>query len=67
MAPDGKFTIRVGNAEMKKVLPTFAMGAPGEAFAMIGSGGYLEICVNKGNAARMLGIGRGAEVTVELG
>jgi S-adenosyl-L-methionine hydrolase (adenosine-forming) len=66
VAPDGKFTIRAGNAEIKKLLPTFASGAAGEPFAIIGSGGYLELCVNKGNAARVLGIGRGAEVTVEL-
>jgi S-adenosylmethionine hydrolase len=64
---DGKFTIRVGNAEIKKLLPTFASGTAGEAFGVIGSGGYLEIAVNKGNAARTLGAARGAEVTVELG
>jgi S-adenosyl-L-methionine hydrolase (adenosine-forming) len=67
IAPDAKFTIRAGNAEIKKLLPTFASGAAGEPFAIIGSGGYLELCVNKGNAARVLGIGRGAEVTVEFG
>jgi S-adenosyl-L-methionine hydrolase (adenosine-forming) len=67
IAADAKFTIRAGNAEIKKLLPTFASGAAGEPFAIIGSGGYLELCVNKGNAARVLGIGRGAEVTVELG
>ena len=67
IAADAKFTIRAGNAEIKKLLPTFASGAAGEPIAIIGSGGYLELCVNKGNAARVLGIGRGAEVTVELG
>jgi S-adenosylmethionine hydrolase len=67
IAPDAKFTIRAGNAEIKKLLPTFASGAAGEPFAIIGSGGFLELSVNKGNAARVLGIGRGAEVTVELG
>ena len=67
VAPDAKFTIRAGNAEIKKLLPTFASGAAGEPFAIIGSSGYLELCVNKGNAARVLGIGRGAEVSVELG
>lgn len=67
IAPDGKFTIRVGNAAVTKILPTFAQGAAGEAFGVIGSSGYLEISVNKGNAARALGTTRGAEVTVELG
>jgi S-adenosylmethionine hydrolase len=42
------------------------LGTPGEPFAIIGSGGYLELCVNKGSAARTLGIARGAEVTIEI-
>lgn len=65
-AADGKFTIRAGNAQITKVLPTFAQGTPGEPFGVIGSSGYLEISVNKGNAARTLGISRGAEVTIDL-
>jgi S-adenosyl-L-methionine hydrolase (adenosine-forming) len=67
IAPEAKFTIRVGNAAVTKIVPTFALGAAGETFALIGSSGYVEICVNKGNAARAVGAGRGAEVTVELG
>ncbi|HEX2777720.1 MAG TPA: SAM-dependent chlorinase/fluorinase [Candidatus Acidoferrales bacterium] len=67
IAPDAKFTIRVGNAAVTKIVPTFALGAAGETFALIGSSGYVEICVNKGSAARTVGAGRGAEVTVELG
>ena len=63
---DGKFTIRAGNAAITKLVPTFAVGAAGEAVGVIGSSGYLEIAVNKGSAARALGVGRGAEVTVEL-
>lgn len=65
-AADGKFTIRVGTGQITKVVPTFAEGATGEAIGIIGSSGYLEISVNKGNAARTLGVARGAEVTVEL-
>ena len=52
---------------MTKILATFALGTAAEPFAIIGSSGYVEICVNKGNAARTVGAGRGAEVTVELG
>jgi S-adenosylmethionine hydrolase len=33
--------------------------------AILGSTGYVEIAVNRGNAARILGVGRGAEVTLE--
>jgi S-adenosyl-L-methionine hydrolase (adenosine-forming) len=67
IAPGAKFTIRVGNATVTKIVPTFAQGAAGETFAIVGSSGYVEICVNKGNAARAVGAGRGAEVTVEMG
>ncbi len=66
-AADGKFTIRVGNVQIAALSPTFAQGATGEAIAVIGSSGYLEIAMNKANAARALGVARGAEVTVELG
>jgi S-adenosylmethionine hydrolase len=63
---DGKCTIKAGNAVITQLVPTFAEGASGQAVGVIGSSGYLEICVNKSSAARALGIGRGAEVTVEL-
>jgi S-adenosyl-L-methionine hydrolase (adenosine-forming) len=66
-AADGKFAIRAGNATVTKLVPTFASGANGEAIGVIGSSGYLEISVNKASASRALAIGRGAEVTVELG
>jgi S-adenosyl-L-methionine hydrolase (adenosine-forming) len=66
-APDGKFTIRAGNATVTKLVPTFASGANGEAIGLIGSSGYLEISMNKANASRTLALGRGAEVTVEVG
>jgi S-adenosylmethionine hydrolase len=64
---DGTCTIKAGNALVNKIVPTFAEGASGEPVGMIGSSGYLEICINKASAARTLGIGRGTEVMVELG
>jgi len=66
-AADGKVIIRVGNGQVSKVVQTFAQGEAGEPIALLGSSGYLEISVNKGNAARTLGAARGAEVTLELG
>lgn len=66
-AADAKFTLRVGNGTITKFVPTFAQGAKGEAVAIVGSSGYLEVCVNRANAARTLAAARGAEVTVELG
>ena len=66
-SPNGKLTIRAGNAVVTKIVPTFAQGTAGEAVGIIGSSGYLEISVNKASAAKALGIARGAEVTVEVG
>ena len=63
---DGTFTVRVGKAQIGKIAQTFAEGPTGEPIALLGSSGYLEVAVNKGNAARTLGVNRGAEVTVEL-
>ncbi len=39
--------------------------APGEALALVGSAGLLELSVRDGSAARVLGLGRGAEVRVQ--
>jgi S-adenosylmethionine hydrolase len=62
-------TIESGNArfsvsgkEIRSLVRTFAMGAPGEPVAVPGSSGFIEIAVNRGSAARTLGAGRGAEV-----
>ena len=62
----GKFTIKAGNATLTKLVPTFASGANGETIGLIGSGGYLEISLNKASASKSLALGRGAEVTVEV-
>ena len=64
---EGKFTIRAGTSTINKVVGTFADAAANQPVGIIGSSGYLEIALNKGNAARTLGVARGAEVTVEVG
>jgi S-adenosyl-L-methionine hydrolase (adenosine-forming) len=66
-AAEAKLKIQVGTGNVTKMVETFAQGSNGEAFGLIGSSGYLEISVNKGSASRVLGAGRGAEVTIELG
>ena len=38
----------------------------GEGCALLGSSGRLEVAVNRGNASRMFGAGRGAPVRVRL-
>jgi S-adenosylmethionine hydrolase len=66
-AEGAKFSIRAGNGTITEFVPTFAQGPAGKPVAIVGSSGNLEICVNRGNAAKILGTMRGAEVVVELG
>ena len=58
----GTAKLQVGTHAVTRLVGTFAQGNAGEAIAYIGSSGYLEIAVNKGNASKTLGIGRGAVV-----
>ena len=57
-----KFT--VGSHSVNKLVDTFAKGVPGEPFAYIGSNGFVEIGINRGNASKSLGIGRGTQVSL---
>jgi S-adenosylmethionine hydrolase len=63
----GPIQLTVNGKQVLKFAQTFAGGGPGEPIAVLGSAGYLEIAVNRGNAARALGANRGAEVTLEVG
>lgn len=53
--------VRIGAHEIP-LRRTYAEVPPGEALALIGSSGLIEIAVRDGNAATTLGIGRGAPV-----
>ncbi len=59
---EGVIRLQLGNQAVTRLVETFARGNNGEAVAYLGSSGYLEIAVNKGNASRTLGIGRGTPV-----
>jgi hypothetical protein len=59
--------INVGAKPVTRFVQTYSQGEPGEAFALIGSSGFLEISMNRASAAKSLGLQRGAEVTVEVG
>jgi S-adenosyl-L-methionine hydrolase (adenosine-forming) len=61
----GAIKLAINGKEIAKFVQTFALGAPGEPVALIGSAGFLEVAVNRGNAARTLGVNRGAEVMLE--
>lgn len=60
----GEVKLQLGSHAITKIVPTFANGNAGEAVAYIGSGGYLEVAINKGNASKTLGVGRGAAVVL---
>ena len=62
---NGAINLQVGTQQISRLVDTFAQGNAGEAIAYVGSSGYIEIGVNKGNASRTLGIGRGTPVTLE--
>jgi hypothetical protein len=62
----GAIKLAVNGKEVSKIARTFGDGIPGEPVAIFGSAGYLEVAINRGNAARVLGVNRGAEVTLDL-
>jgi S-adenosylmethionine hydrolase len=62
----GRINLRVAGKPVEQFARSFSQGAPGVPAALMGSSGFLEIVVNKGNAARVLGANRGAEVLLEL-
>jgi S-adenosyl-L-methionine hydrolase (adenosine-forming) len=61
-AAEGTIKLQVGNQAVTRLVDTFARGNNGEVIAYVGSSGYIEIGVNKGSAARTLGLGRGTPV-----
>jgi len=60
------FKMTVGKAEISKLQTAYADGAQGDVFAILGSAGYLEIAANRASAVQVLGVGKGAEVSVVL-
>jgi S-adenosyl-L-methionine hydrolase (adenosine-forming) len=60
------FKMRVGNGQISRFAQTFGNGGPNEPILILGSSGFFEVAVNRGNAAKATGAARGAEVTVEF-
>jgi S-adenosyl-L-methionine hydrolase (adenosine-forming) len=61
------FKIVVGKREVTEIKASYAEGAPGEVFGILGSMGYLEIAANRTSAAQLLGVGKGTDVNIVLG
>ena len=57
----------IGQQEITKLNLAYSMGKPSEVFAIVGSSGFLEVCTNRGSAAKAINANRGAEVGVMLG
>lgn len=58
--------IRVGSAPpLRDFKTTYTDAAPGQPVALVGSAELVEISVNGGNAARQLGVERGAPIYIE--
>lgn len=60
------FKLKAGEKEVSRLVRAYAEGAAGEFFVILGSSGYLEVATNRGGAARLLNLTRGAELTLEL-
>ena len=65
--PTPPFKVTAGGKEITQLVESYSAGAKNELFALLGSSGYLEIATNRGGAAQLLGLNRGAEVTLQLG
>jgi S-adenosylmethionine hydrolase len=63
----GAFKIVVGNKEVTEIRASYAEGAPGQVFGILGSMGYLEIAANRAPATQITGANKGSEVNIVLG
>lgn len=61
-----KVKIYVGNTMIDHMVNTFGDVEDGDPAAFIGSSGMLEIGINKGNASTMLGVYKGAQISLVL-
>lgn len=61
-----KVKIYIGNVILNDISNTFGAVAEGEPVAYIGSADMLEIGINKGDAEEMLGVQKGAQISLVL-
>ncbi len=61
------FKIAIGTkTQATRMCASYAEGAPGEVFGILGSLGFLEVATNRGSAYQLLGAGKGSEVNVVM-
>lgn len=61
------FKIVINQQEITRLNLAYSMGKPSELFAIVGSTGFIEICMNRGSAAKVLNANRGADAGVIIG
>jgi len=61
-----KVRIYVGNTMIDHLVNTFDDVQPGEPAAFVGSSGMMEIGINRGNAAEMLSVDKGTQISLIL-
>lgn len=57
-----RFELGIGFEKLSRLARSFSEGAPGELLVIVGSGGFLEVAVNQGSAAKRLGCAAGSPV-----
>jgi S-adenosylmethionine hydrolase len=61
------FRIAIGTkGQATRMCASYAEGAPGEIFGILGSMGFLEVAANRGSALQLLGAGKGSEVNIVM-
>jgi hypothetical protein len=58
------FRIEGKGWNIDRIYRTYGEGRPGQAMALFGSGGFLEICVNRGNARKRLALEPGDDLII---
>ena len=60
------FELNAGLQQISRLANTFSECPPGELFVVAGSSGYLEVAVNQGSAAKLLGVSSGSPVELTM-
>ncbi len=64
--PGNKWTVKAGEKVLNSIENTYGRVRAGEALALTGSSSFIEIAVNRGNAASELGLVQGTGVSFRL-
>ena len=66
LVPAARFRLRIGSAEITRLVAAFGEAPEGEPCLIEGSSGFFEIAVNRSSAARATGAGPGAPFTLDI-